>query len=227
MVSPKLGITIVIALVLFFFIYEAEGASYSSGSHIDGAEITPLANQKVNLSVYYESLCQSCETFIIKNLGDIFNNDLIDILNLQLVPWANAHINNTNNSISCQNGPDECELNSLAACALNIWPKVDKHYGLIVCFEFLAIDGRNKNWLDCLDQLGLPKEPILNCFNSGNGTELGKKYINETSQLQPPHSFVPWVVVNNQPIGKDYANFTYYVCKAYRGVAVPAGCNLK
>lgn len=102
MVSPKLAITIVITLVLFFSIYESKGASYSSGSHNDGADITPFAYQKVNLSVYYESLCQPCATFIIKNLEEIFNSELINIVNLQLVPWVNAYANMTNNSISCQ-----------------------------------------------------------------------------------------------------------------------------
>lgn len=112
MVSQKLAVTIinVMVLVLLLFIYESEGASYfsssSSGSHIDGAEITapplPIAHQKVNLSVYYESLSQSCAVFIVKNLEEIFYNDVINIVNLQLVPWANASVNRTNNSISCQ-----------------------------------------------------------------------------------------------------------------------------
>lgn len=93
MVSPKLSITIVMTLLLLLFINE---------SQTDGAEITPFGNQKVNLSVYYESLSQSCATFIVKNLEEIFNNDIIDIVNLQLIPWANSHVNITNNSISCQ-----------------------------------------------------------------------------------------------------------------------------
>jgi len=32
--------------------------------------------------------------------------------------------------------------------------------------------------------------------------QFGQKYIDETAKLDPPHSFVPWVVVNNQPIGE-------------------------
>lgn len=113
MVSQKLAVPIinVMVLVLLLFIYESEGASYSSsssssGSHIDGAEITapplPIAHQKVNLSVYYESLNEPCAVFIVKNLEEIFYNDVINIVNLQLVPWANASVNRTNNSISCQ-----------------------------------------------------------------------------------------------------------------------------
>lgn len=104
MVFPKLVITILLILFLFFF-YESEGASYSSGSHIDGHgdDInTSIAYQKVNLSVYYESLSYSSATFIGKDLLNIFANNLINILNLQLVPWTNAYFNKTNNSISCQ-----------------------------------------------------------------------------------------------------------------------------
>ncbi|KAG5020108.1 hypothetical protein AAZX31_06G205300 [Glycine max] len=228
MVFPKLVITIVLILVLFFFIYESEGASYSSGSYNvgHGADInTPYDHQKVNLSVYYDSLCQSCATFIVKDLLNVFYNNLISIVNLQLVPWANAYVNNTNNSISCQNGPDECELNSLESCALNLWHKVDIRYYLINCFEYLVIGGKSMEWVNCLSQLGLPKEPIMKCFNMGNGAQLGKTYINQTAQLYPPPSFLPWVVVNNQPVGKDYANFAHYVCKAYKGAAVPEVCN--
>ncbi|KAG5032439.1 hypothetical protein JHK85_016421 [Glycine max] len=214
MVFPKLVITIVLILVLFFFIYESEGASYSSGSYNvgHGADInTPYDHQKVNLSVYYDSLCQSCATFIVKDLLNVFYNNLISIVNLQLVPWANAYVNNTNNSISCQfhpisghvkeyailaysNGPDECELNSLESCALNLWHKVDIRYYLINCFEYLVIGGKSMEWVNCLSQLGLPKEPIMKCFNMGNGAQ-------------------------------DYANFAHYVCKAYKGAAVPEVCN--
>ncbi|KAL9303816.1 hypothetical protein ACSQ67_021079 [Phaseolus vulgaris] len=209
--------------------YESEGASNSSASLSvgNGANINPpYAHQKVNLSVYYDSLCQSCALFIIKDLRNIFDSNLISVMNLRLVPWANAYINNTKNSISCQNGPDECELNALESCVLNLWHKVDIQYELISCFEFLAIRGTINRWKEnCLDQLGLPKELFLNCFNMGNGTQLGITYINQISQLHPPPSLLPWVMVNNEPVGKDYANFAHYVCKAYRGVAIPEVCN--
>ncbi|XP_020236229.1 gamma-interferon-responsive lysosomal thiol protein isoform X2 [Cajanus cajan] len=198
MVFPKLLITVVLMLVLFFFIHESEGASYSSTSHNGdhGGDIASIAHQKVNLSVYYDSLCLPCATFIVRDLQNIFHNKLISIINLQLVPWANAYINNTNNySISCQKGPDECKLNSLESCVLNIWSEVDIQYEMINCMEYKAISGMVDKWMECLNELGLPKKAFLNCFYTGNGT-------------------------------KDYANFTYHVCKAYRGVAVPGVCNL-
>jgi len=49
----------------------------------------------------------------------------------------------------------------------------DIQYQFVNCFEFLAIKGTIKEWKEeCLNQLGLPKEPFLNCFNMGNGTEV-------------------------------------------------------
>ncbi|KAI4305410.1 hypothetical protein L6164_028778 [Bauhinia variegata] len=222
MVSSRQAIMIVMAFTPFLLIYESDSASCSQ---IDCVGIPEFASsQKVNLSVYYESLNPTCANFIIKDLAEIFNKDLIDIVNLQLVPWANSHINKTNNSISCQNGTDECQLNSLESCVLNDFHDVNKYYALIFCFEFLAIEGRLKNLTNCFSQLGLPEKLTLDCYRRGNGTELGRKYINETAHLSPPHTFLPWVVVNNKPLGKDYANFTSYVCEAYNGIAKPAVC---
>ncbi|KAK7287223.1 hypothetical protein RIF29_00363 [Crotalaria pallida] len=230
MVSQKRACIIVLALLFpFIFFHQCDGASHPSDSHADSrsADFTSNdPNEKVNVSVYYESLCTPCAKFIIKYLQEIFYQDIISIVNLHLVPWAGSHVNDANNSIICQNGPDECKLNSVEACAINIF-NVDKYYYLINCIEYLAIEGRQKNWKSCISQLGLPNERIMNCYNSGNATELAQKYINETSFLSPPPTFLPWVVVNNQPLEKEYQNVISYVCKDYRGTAVPEACNLR
>ncbi|KAH1196978.1 Gamma-interferon-inducible lysosomal thiol reductase [Glycine max] len=46
----------------------------------------------------------------------------------------------------------------------------------------------------------------------------------ETSALEPPHKYVPWVVVNGEPLYEDYENFLSYLCKAYKGTATPQSC---
>ncbi|KAK9920354.1 hypothetical protein M0R45_028909 [Rubus argutus] len=187
--------------------------------------LSHAANQKVTLSLYYDSLSTNCSTFIVKNLAKIFDDDLITILNLRLVPWGDAYANKSNNNTTfCQNGPDECKLNSLEACAIDVMQDVNKHFALIYCIEFLAIEGRHKEWETCFSSLGLPQKPILDCYNSSNATKLEQTYGNETMHLNPPLKFVPWVVLNNQPIGNDYENFAAYVCKAYRGNIVPTAC---
>ncbi|XP_022748188.1 uncharacterized protein LOC111297865 [Durio zibethinus] len=54
--------------------------------------------------------------------------------------------------------------------------------------------------------------------------QLELQYANETENLYPPHDYVPWVVVNNQPIRDDFENFVKYVCQAYKGDHVPEAC---
>jgi len=103
MVSPKLAMISALTLLPFLSINKSDAASYYPfGLHGDGAEVAPFASQKVNLSVYYASLSQPSATFIVKNLEEIFHSDLINIINLHLVPWANAYVNKTNQSIICQ-----------------------------------------------------------------------------------------------------------------------------
>ncbi|XP_041023833.1 gamma-interferon-responsive lysosomal thiol protein-like [Juglans microcarpa x Juglans regia] len=187
-------------------------------------KVSATDSQKVNLSLYYDTLCPFCATFIVKNLTGVFYEDLINIINLRLVPWGNSYINKSSNGIVCQHGPDECILNILEACAIDVLQNVNKHYALIYCFEFLAIEGRQKDWKSCFTSLGLPKKPVLDCYISGNGTKLVQKYADETARLNPPHTFVPWVVVNNHPLQEEYQNFAAYICKAYKGNGAPEVC---
>ncbi|VVA16514.1 PREDICTED: gamma-interferon-inducible lysosomal [Prunus dulcis] len=51
------------------------------------------------------------------------------------------------------------------------------------------------------------------------------QYAAETSALQPPHQYVPWVVVDGLPIYEDYENFLTYVCNAYNGTAALKACS--
>lgn len=69
------------------------GINYKTSKAVSG---------KVNLSVYYEALNQSCASFIVKNLAQIFDNGLSNIVNLRLVPWGNAYFNQTSNATVCQ-----------------------------------------------------------------------------------------------------------------------------
>lgn len=64
----------------------------------------PADDQKVNLSLYYETLCPGCQDFIIgaNGLIRLFKEDgLLSIVNLRLVPWGNAKLTQ-NDEIVCQ-----------------------------------------------------------------------------------------------------------------------------
>lgn len=62
----------------------------------------PTKVENVELVLYYETLCPYCKEFIVKELIKVFDRDLIDIVNLRLVPYGNAHIQEPDNTIVCQ-----------------------------------------------------------------------------------------------------------------------------
>ncbi|KAL6967730.1 hypothetical protein U1Q18_033541 [Sarracenia purpurea var. burkii] len=183
----------------------------------------PDSSDKVSLGLYYESLCPYSANFVVNYLAKIFENGLISVVDLNLVPWGNAKIRG-NNTFDCQHGPSECLLNTIEACAINIWPDLNKHFSYINCVETLVYKHKYPQWETCFDELGLDPTPISECYSSGYGKELELKYAAETNTLQPPHEYVPWVVVDGQPLYEDYENFVSYICKAYNGTARPNAC---
>lgn len=58
--------------------------------------------EKVNLTLYYETLCPGCEGFIVNDLVRVFNTDLKSIVNLHLVPFGNANVTGSNKTVTCQ-----------------------------------------------------------------------------------------------------------------------------
>ncbi|KAG5042303.1 hypothetical protein JHK87_006218 [Glycine soja] len=179
-------------------------------------------NEKVTVSLYYESLCPYCADFIVNHLVRLFQTGLISIVNLRLVPWGNAWIA-PDGTVVCQHGDDECFLNTIEACAITIYPDVVQHFRYVRCLENLTLEGRHNQWVNCFQMTGLGTSPI-DCYTSGNGKAIDQKYAEETAQLNPPHRFVPWVVVNNQALQEDYQNFVTYICRAYKGNVIPNAC---
>ncbi|KAI3968770.1 hypothetical protein MKX01_028920, partial [Papaver californicum] len=120
-------------------------------------------------------------------------------------------------------GPTECELNTVEACALQVWPAQDEHFNFINCVETFVYDGQQSQWKSCYSKLGYEEEPINECYNSGLGQELEIGYAKVNGNLNPPHKYVPWVTVNDVPLYDEYRNFETYICNAYEGTK-PAAC---
>ncbi|KAK1365537.1 Gamma-interferon-inducible lysosomal thiol reductase [Heracleum sosnowskyi] len=209
MASSKLVFPFFLFMSLFIF-------------HSDAA---PYNYTKVNVSLYYESLCPFCGNFIVNQLGKVFETDLISIVNLRLIPWGNAH-RVTNITWTCQHGPDECLINTVEACAVNLWPDPKVHFKLIQCIERLTLGGKQNLWRSCLGEQHLNQELMNHCYNSTTGNDLQLRAAYETERLQPPHRFVPWVIVNNKTLEQDYQNYITHICKAYTGPNRPGTCSL-
>ncbi|KAG7027419.1 Gamma-interferon-inducible lysosomal thiol reductase, partial [Cucurbita argyrosperma subsp. argyrosperma] len=207
---------------------------------------SPSASGKVTVSVYYEALCPFCANFIVYHLVKLFENGLISAVNLRMIPWGNAWIQ-PDGAFSCQHGPDECMLNAIEACTISIYPDTEKHFRFIHCVEGFTVQNRHNEWTKCFDIAQLSAIPI-DCYRNGHGKlvmllssspsslcfltlimeavemQLEQSYAYETTQLNPPHRFVPWVIVNDKPLQEDYQNFMAYVCKAFNGSPAPDAC---
>ncbi|KAF5176074.1 Gamma-interferon-inducible lysosomal thiol reductase [Thalictrum thalictroides] len=184
---------------------------------------TSVSPQKVELALYYETLCPYCSNFMVNYLPEIFKNGLIDVIDLKLIPYGNAKLA-SDDTITCQHGQYECLLNTVEACVLHVWPDLKKQYSFIYCVERLVYEHKPTEWESCFAKTGFDSKPIEDCYKSGLGKQLDLQYAKVTNNLQPPHKYVPWVTVNGQPLYDDYENFITYVCKAYKGNPVPKAC---
>lgn len=104
---------LLLPLLLLLLLLVAPSSSSSSSNY----------DKKVTMSIYYESLCPFCADFIVNDLVRLFQTGLISIVDLRMVPWGNAGIK-PDGTFDCQHGNDECYLNTIEACAINIYPDV-------------------------------------------------------------------------------------------------------
>jgi interferon gamma-inducible protein 30 len=81
--------TLVLATLLLSFSFTTRPAASSP------------ASDSVTVSLYYETLCPYCANFIVNYLLKIFQNGLISVVNLRMVPWGNAWIQ-SNGTFVCQ-----------------------------------------------------------------------------------------------------------------------------
>ncbi|CAD5167978.1 unnamed protein product [Musa acuminata subsp. malaccensis] len=203
-------------LLLVFLLHLAVSQRFASSSS------SSSSSPKVSLALYYETLCPYSANFIVNYLAKIFDDGLISIVDVDLVPYGNARIQN--GTISCQHGPYECLLNTVEACAIDAWPDLNQHFSFIYCVESLVLKRKYLEWESCFSETGLGSHAVSECYDNGHGQELELKYAAQTDSLEPPHRYVPWVVVDGQPLYEDYENFEAYICKAYSGES-PNACS--
>ncbi|CAM8983301.1 unnamed protein product [Rhodiola kirilowii] len=219
--SPHFLLLLLHLILLFTSCFSATPYSDSTLKDHASVELDGNAQRTVELSVYYEALCPYCGNFILNQLVELFKTDIAQIVDLRLVPWGNASLKNKF-EITCQHGPDECRLNTIEACVIKTWPDFRRHYGMIHCIERLVFTQKENKLQSCFGSIN-EWQTLHKCYNSGLGTQLDLKYADETTHLNPPLQFVPWVVVNGRALKDDYGNFLAYICKVYSGPK-PDGC---
>uniref|UniRef100_A0A0K0E2E6 Saposin A-type domain-containing protein n=1 Tax=Strongyloides stercoralis TaxID=6248 RepID=A0A0K0E2E6_STRER len=158
-----------------------------------------MTNQTLKITLLYEGLCPDCQEFILGTLHDVYTH-FEKYIDLELIPFGNARMDEETKKITCQHGEEECKVNKYEGCAINflekpfpfiycLESKLEKGYALgeatPVCLEFVKAD------VHAIDL-------ITHCYNGEQGNKFQLAYYKRTLEAYPDkHEHVPWLYFND------------------------------
>ena len=99
---------------------------------------TLAAAQKVQVQLYFESLCPYCQADITGVFAEAFAQPgFLDMADVQLIPYGNAHevADGDSWTFTCQHGVDECEYNFIENCSNKYVADTLTAFNFINCVE--------------------------------------------------------------------------------------------
>jgi interferon gamma-inducible protein 30 len=200
-------------------------------------------DQKVAVELYYESQCPGCREMITTSFKEAFETDgFLDMATVEFVPYGNAKETKTASGtyeFECQHGLSECIYNTIEVCALAKIKDPTKAFRYIDCIEH-SDESRDpkqdyfKIAMACCLMTKLSKSTISQmeeCATGLEGIELEHKAAVKTDALDPPHQFVPYVVVNGEhsdDVQDAISESLFdYVCGVYQGPNKSKACKEK
>ena len=160
------------------------------------------------IQIYIESLCPDCEDFLTTSYKDFINrSDHYSLAETHIIPFGNASEEQDASGhyiYKCQHGPNECYGNLWEICGLEILTDLTGNNELghkfTVCLEEnIETSGRRFEAAariclgEKLDYLNAVEACIHDPIKSA---QLFHEYAVETNSLVPPHTYVPWIVVD-------------------------------
>nr|CAH7764763.1 unnamed protein product [Callosobruchus chinensis] len=161
------------------------------------AEVSADSINRINVSVYYESLCMDSAEFLTTQLHRAY---LIhgDKINVDLVPFGKAKANNDTGrwNFTCQHGPRECYGNKVQACAVALLDQ-RKSTEFVVCIMKSSDAVAEENLYKCATENNITFTEIKHCAESSKGDELLAFNGYRTTSVKPPIRFVPTIIFND------------------------------
>ena len=189
-----------------------------------------LISSKKKIEVHLESLCPDCQVFIAKSFIPFAKASQHELLaDVIFYPYGNAKqtFDGKNWKFTCQHGANECFGNLIETCAVKKFSS-EVGFKFLTCIEgALSYFGKDftKTANYCLTNYPTEKTTLWNCVNSSEGNQLLHEVGLVLDNLQPPHQYVPWIVVDgvhDRAIEDEIIkNMLAYLCKGQTEVA---GC---
>lgn len=139
-----------------------------------------------------------------------------------MYPYGNAKRvqNGTSWSFTCQHGVNECVGNLIETCVIKKYDFYTKALPFVICLEADTSDW-TRSGQRCSTQLGLDWNAINTCAKGAEGVGYLVEMAAATEKLIPPHTYVPWIVVNGAH-SSSYenaivSNMVKFVCSIYTG----------
>jgi len=187
--------------------------------------IIAIDDAPVLVELYYESFCPGCRAFITTMLYPAFDK-LRDsgIMKIAIYPYGNAHETKSADGswkFDCQHGEPECVGNILEVCIMKQlnWDS-DMYLPVISCME--GADDPVSSAKGCLSALStVSYDVVKKCASGKEGNKLEHAMGAKTESLDPPHQYVPWIVINGKHTDslqtQAQTNLVSLVCNEYQG----------
>mmetsp|Transcript_35256 Transcript_35256/g.71415 ORF Transcript_35256/g.71415 Transcript_35256/m.71415 type:complete len:287 (+) Transcript_35256:237-1097(+) len=206
----------------------------------DNAEATANVGDRISIELYFESQCPGCREVLTTSFKQAYAAPgFLKMADVTLVPFGNAEetpsADGDGYDFKCQHGPSECRYNAVEACALSKIKcpymafryvtciesydesrEPDQNYGLVVG-ACAALTGVSEVAAD-----------IEQCSTSSEGNDLIHANAVKTAALDPPHTYVPWIVaggIHDDDVQDSISeSLLQYVCQKYHGPDKSPAC---
>ncbi|XP_078411981.1 gamma-interferon-inducible lysosomal thiol reductase-like isoform X1 [Cetorhinus maximus] len=181
---------LLVELIIVLFLWAVENRSITAETRLLTA---------VQISLFYETSCPDCRDFVVNQLCPTWFR-LKEVVNITLIPFGNAEEirEGQNWQFRCQHGETECQGNIIQTCMMHYLKNATSYMPVICCME--SASSVLTEAQRCL-QVHEPTvfwDTINSCVNGDQGNELMHQNAQMTNELDPPHNYVPWVLINEE-----------------------------